>query len=62
MKIPPGKLTVNVRVSVAVPLQGSLALFIALMVTGKTPVAVGVPEISPVVVSTVKPPGRPLAS
>jgi len=52
---------VNVSVSVAVPLQGSFALFVALMVTGKTPVAVGVPEISPVVVSTVKPAGKSVA-
>ena len=62
MKTPPGKLTVSISVSVAVPLQGSFALFVALMVTGKTPGAVGVPEISPVVVFTVNPPGRSLAS
>ena len=61
MKTPLGKVTVSVSVSVAVPLQGSFALFVALMVTGKTPVAVGVPEISPVVVSTVKPWGRSVA-
>ena len=61
MKTPLGKVIVNVSVSVAVPLQGSFALFVALMVTGKTPVAVGVPEISPVVVSTVKPWGRSVA-
>ena len=61
MKTPPGKLTVNISVSVAVPLQGSFALFVALMVTGKVPAAVGVPEIIPVVVSTVNPPGRPVA-
>ena len=30
--------------------------------TGKVPAAVGVPEISPVVVSTVNPPGRSVAS
>ena len=58
---PAGQLTVSSSVSVAVPLQGSLALFVALMVTGKTPVAVGVPEITPVVVSTVKPAGRSVA-
>ena len=62
MKTPPGKLTVSCSVSVAVPLQGSFALFVALMVTGKVPAAVGVPEISPVVVSTVNPPGRSVAS
>ena len=61
MRTPDGKLTVRISVSVAVPLQGSLALFVAVMVTGKTPVAVGVPEISPVVVSTVKPAGRSVA-
>jgi hypothetical protein len=61
MKTPPGKLIVNVSVSVAMPLQGSFALFVALRVTGKTPGAVGVPEIIPVVVSTVNPPGRSLA-
>ena len=52
---------VNVSVSVAVPLQGSFALFVALMVTGKTPAAVVVPEISPVVVSTLNPAGRSVA-
>ena len=61
MKTPLGKVIVNVSVSFAVPLQGSFALFVALMVTGKTPVAVGVPEISPVVVLTVKPWGRSVA-
>jgi hypothetical protein len=60
-RAPPGKLIVNVSVSVAVPLQGSFALFVAVMVTGKTPVAVGVPEINPVVVLTVKPAGRSVA-
>jgi len=62
MKTPPGKLTVSISVSVAVPLQGSFALFVALRMTGNVPVAVGVPEISPVVVSTVKPAGRSVAS
>jgi hypothetical protein len=47
MKTPPGKVTVNISVSVAVPLQGSVELFVALMVTGNVPMAVGVPEISP---------------
>ena len=61
MKIPPGKVIVSISVSVAVPLQGSVALFVAVMVTGKTPAPVGVPEISPVVVLTVKPWGRPVA-
>ena len=61
MENPLGKVTVSCSVSVAVPLQGSFALFVALMVTGKVPAAVGVPEIIPVVVSTVNPPGRPVA-
>jgi len=61
-RTPFGKVIVSVSVSVAVPLQGSFALFVALMMTGKTPVAVGVPEISPVVVLTVKPWGRSVAS
>ena len=63
MKTPPGKLTVSSSVSVAVLLpQGPALLLVALMVTGKTPVPVGVPEINPVVVSTANPPGRSLAS
>ena len=61
MKTPLGKVTVSISVSVAVPLQGSFALFVALMVTGKTPVAVGVPEISPGIGPRVKPPGRSVA-
>ena len=61
MENPLGKVTVSCSVSVAVPLQGSFALFVALMVTGNVPVAVVVPEISPVVVSTVKPWGRSVA-
>ena len=61
MKTPLGKVTVSKSVSVAVPLQGSFALFVALMMTGNVPEAVGVPEISPVVVSTVKPWGRSVA-
>jgi hypothetical protein len=43
MKTPPGKVIVNVSVSVAVLLQGSVPVFLALMMTGKVPVAVGVP-------------------
>jgi hypothetical protein len=63
MKTPPGKETVSVSVSVAVLLpHGPALLLVAKMVTGKTPVPVGVPEISPVVVSTVNPPGRSFAS
>jgi len=62
MKTPLGKVTVNVSVAVAVPLQGSLVVFAALMVIGNPPTAVGVPEISPGIGPRVKPPGRPVAS
>src|SRR5882724_1199348 len=68
MKVPLGKVTVSISVSVALPLQGSFALFVALMVTGKVPGAVGMPEISPGVQPsellwhTVKPPGKSVAS
>jgi hypothetical protein len=48
--------TVNVRVAVPVP-----ALFLALSVIVETPAAVGVPEIRPVVVFTVRPAGSPVA-
>jgi hypothetical protein len=61
MKTPLGKVIVNISVSVALPLQGSVPLSVALMVTGNVPLAVDVPEISPVVVSTVKPWGRSVA-
>jgi hypothetical protein len=61
MKTPLGKVTVSKSVSVAVPLQGSFALFVALMVTGKTPVAVGVPEICPGSGPGIKPWGRSVA-
>ena len=47
-----------VKVSVAVPVP--LAL-VALMVTLYVPAAVGVPEINPVAVFTVKPAGSPVA-
>src|SRR5437870_12469719 len=48
MKVPAGKVTVNVRVSVAVLLpQGPVLALVALMVTGNSPRAVGVPGISP---------------
>ena len=69
MKTPPGKVIVNTSVSVAVLLpQGPALLLVAKMVTGNTPVAVGVPEISPGVQpsrllwQTVKPPGKSVAS
>jgi hypothetical protein len=48
--------TVSVKVAVPVP-----ALFLALSVIVETPPAVGVPEIRPVVVLTVRPAGRPVA-
>jgi hypothetical protein len=63
MKTPPGNVTVSISVSVAVLLpQGPALLLVAKIVTGNIPGAVGVPEISPVVVFTVKPPGRSFAS
>jgi len=62
MKTPPGIVIVNTSVSVAVSLQGSVPPLLALMVMPKVPRAVGVPEIRPLVGSTVKPPGRPIAS
>jgi hypothetical protein len=49
---------VTVSVSVAVPVP---ALFVALSVMVETPPAVGVPEIRPVVVFTVRPAGRLVA-
>jgi hypothetical protein len=48
-----------VIVSVAVPVP---ALFVALSVTVEVPAAVGVPEINPVAVFTVKPAGKPAAA
>ena len=47
-----------VRVSVALPVPPAL---VALMVTVYVPAVVGVPEISPVLVLTVKPAGSPVA-
>ena len=47
-----------VRVSVALPVPPAL---VALMVTLYVPAVVGVPEISPVLVLTVKPAGSPVA-
>lgn len=46
--------TVKVRVAVPVPV-----LFVALKATLDVPDAVGVPEINPVVVFTVRPAGKP---
>jgi len=65
---PPGKLTVSVRVAVAVLGQGPVVPLVALMVTLKTPAPVGVPEISPGVQpselswQTVRPCGKSVAS
>ena len=47
-----------VIISVAVPVPPEL---LALMVTGYVPAVVGVPEINPVAVLTVKPGGKLLA-
>ena len=51
-----GGLIVNVKVALPVPL-----LLVALMVTLYVPAVVGVPEINPVLVLTVKPEGNPVA-
>ena len=47
-----------VKVSVAVPVP---PLFVARSVTVEAPAAVGVPEITPVVVLTERPAGNPVA-
>jgi len=47
-----------VKVNVALPVPPAL---VALMVTLYVPAVVGVPEINPVVVFTVKPDGNPVA-
>jgi len=47
-----------VKVSVALPVPPAL---VALIVTLYVPAVVGVPEINPVLVSTLKPAGRPIA-
>jgi hypothetical protein len=52
-----GELIVKVKVALPVP-----EAFVALMVTVKIPTPVGEPEINPVVVSTVNPPGMSIAS
>jgi len=63
IRTPLGKVTVSVRVAVAVVLpQGPALLLVALRVTGKTPAPVGVPEISPGIGPRVKPWGRSGAS
>ena len=50
------EITVRARLAVPVPM-----LFVALSATVEVPVAVGVPEIMPVVLFTVRPAGNPLA-
>ena len=47
-----------VKVKVALPVPPAL---VALMVTVYVPAVVGVPEINPVLVFTVSPPGSPVA-
>ena len=47
-----------VKVNVALPVPPAL---VALIVTVYVPAVVGVPEITPVVVFTVNPPGSPVA-
>jgi hypothetical protein len=47
-----------VKVNVALPVPPEL---VALIVTAYVPTVVGVPEIMPVLVSTVKPAGNPIA-
>ena len=51
-----GGLMVKVRVALPVP-----PALVALIVTVYVPAVVGVPEINPVLVSTVKPAGSPVA-
>jgi len=48
----------TVNVSVALPVPPAL---VALMVTAYVPAVVGVPEINPVLVFTLKPAGSPVA-
>ena len=49
---------ITVKVSVALPVPPAL---VALMVTLYVPAVVGVPEINPVLVFTVRPAGSPVA-
>ena len=53
-----GTAGLTVRVKVAVPVPPA---FVALSDTDEVPLAVGVPEIAPVVVFTLKPAGSPVA-
>ena len=59
---PGGKLIVRTNVAVAVLGGQTAAGVVALIVMGKVPRAVGVPEISPVVLFTVRPWGKSVAS
>jgi hypothetical protein len=54
-------LALIVITSVALPLLQGLAPLVALMVTLVVPAVVGVPEITPVLVLTVRPAGSPVA-
>jgi hypothetical protein len=57
-----GPVEIIVRVSVPLPVIALLPVpYVALMVTLNAPTVVGVPEITPVVVFTVKPLGKPVA-
>ena len=51
-----GGLIVNARVAACVP-----PVLVALIVTDETPMAVGLPEMIPVVVLTESPTGKPIA-
>jgi hypothetical protein len=53
-----GSVVTVVSVSAAIPVP---ALLVAPRVTVEVPVAVGVPEMSPVEVLTLRPPGSPVA-
>jgi hypothetical protein len=59
---PDGRLIVRISVAIAVLGGQTAAGLVAVIVMGNVPMAVGVPEISPVVWFTVKPPGKPVAS
>jgi hypothetical protein len=50
-----------VMTSVAIPLLQEVAPLLALIVTFDVPAALGVPEINPVLVFTVRPAGSPVA-
>jgi hypothetical protein len=57
-----GTAEIIVRVSVPLPVIALLPVpYVALMVTLNAPTVVGVPEITPVVVFTLKPLGKPVA-